>query len=149
MLNMPGWKTWILGGEPKGEKVGEVGVKWRVEVHVSLWGETGAGHTGSIPRAWSGAKIDPRPSICWTAGRDNVLWRVLGCGCVLSLGDTWKCRHVGDTFSSPNSSTSPGGRGHGAEVAPAVPPGWRPQQIPRGERGKAPPLGEQCAFLKE
>ena len=33
--------------EPKGEKVVEVGVRWGVEVHSSLWGGVNARHTGS------------------------------------------------------------------------------------------------------
>ena len=31
-------------------------------------------------------------------------------GCVLSLVGMWKCRHVGDLFSSHKSSTSPGSK---------------------------------------
>ncbi|KAK1334590.1 hypothetical protein QTO34_005597 [Cnephaeus nilssonii] len=61
---------------------------------------------------------------------EDVLWWVLGCGCVLSLGHGWTCRHLGDLFSSPNSSTSPGGRGssscHTEVILRSMMQSWRP-----------------------
>nr|KAF6433839.1 hypothetical protein HJG59_008891 [Molossus molossus] len=93
--------------EPRGEKGGG---GWGVELHRSLWGRVGARHSGSTPRGCPGAKTGLRLVVRWTSGGEHVLLRALGCGWVLSLGGTWKCRHAGDLFSSHNSSTSPGGR---------------------------------------
>ena len=80
------------------------------------WAEVGARHSGSTHRGWAGVKTGLRPPVCWTGRGEDVLgwvWAAAsleGSGCILSLGNTWKCIHAGDLSSSHNSSTSPGGR---------------------------------------
>ena len=78
-----------------------------VEAHVSLWG--GQAHR-EHPQRLAGAKTGLRPPMCWMAYRQGRLGQVLGSGCVLSLGGIWKCRHMDDLSSSPEPSTSLGGR---------------------------------------
>ena len=57
-----------------------------VEAHASLSGGVSIRHMGSTHRGWPGEKASLRPPVCWTAPGEDVLWWVLGSGCVLSLG---------------------------------------------------------------
>lgn len=41
--------------------------------------------------------------------REDIPWGIQSGSHVLCLGGTWKCRHVGNLFSSHNYSKSPGG----------------------------------------
>lgn len=63
--------------EREGEKVGEVGNGWGVEVQVSLYGRVGAGHTVSTQRCWPGDKTRLRAPTCYTACEEDILGWVL------------------------------------------------------------------------
>lgn len=86
--------------EPKGEKMG-------------AWGWDGDGGACEFMRR-SGCQTPREHPQSRASSNDrpqttHVLRTILGCGRVLCLGGTWTCRHLGDLFSSRNSSTSPGG----------------------------------------
>lgn len=99
--------------EPKGEKVGDVGVEWVVEVHGSLWEGLVPETQGALPKAGQERRLASDHA---TAGLPvgkvscgNGSWAIaVFC---LWRGAHGNGRNVGGLFSSHKSSTSPGGRG--------------------------------------